>query len=32
MIVIALVLALVGKTNDNNMDLAEYVVDAEECD
>ena len=31
MIIIALVLALVGKTNDD-MDLAEYVADADECD
>ena len=31
MIIIALMLALVGKTNDD-MDLAEYVVDADECD
>ena len=31
MIIIALVLALVEKTNDN-MDMAEYVADADECD
>ena len=31
MIIIALVLALVEKTNDD-MDLAEYVVDADEGD
>ena len=31
MIIISLVLALVGKTNDD-MDLAEYVVDADNCD
>ena len=31
MIIIALVLALVGKTN-NTMDMAEYVAGADECD
>ena len=31
MIIIALMLALVGKTNDD-MGLDEYVVDADECD
>ena len=31
MIIIVLILAISGKTNDD-MDLAEYVVDAEECD
>ena len=31
MIIIALVLELVEKNNDN-MDMAEYVADADECD
>ena len=31
MIIIALVLALVEKTNDN-LDMVEYVADADECD
>ena len=32
MIVIALVLALVEKKTNDNMDLVEYVVDADKCD
>ena len=32
MIIIALMLALVEKKTNDNMDLAEYVVDANECD